>query len=66
MRPEDSYEAQRRLYERELKTMVDKRHRLVKLSERIDWKRFEEKFGATYCPDFPPPSEWILDTAGTE
>lgn len=31
--------------------MVDRGHRLVKLSQRIAWEGFEEKFGGIYCLD---------------
>jgi transposase, IS5 family len=51
MRPEDKKSGQLELFERPLNGMVNKSHPLVKLSEKLDWERFSEKFGASYCLD---------------
>lgn len=48
MRPEDKKTAQGLLFERELESLVRADHPLVKLSKQLNWKRFEEKFGALY------------------
>jgi IS5 family transposase len=42
---------QRDLFRIELTQIIDTSHALVKLAEVVDWDRFEEVFGATYCPD---------------
>lgn len=42
---------QRDLFRIELTQIIDSSHALVKLAEVVDWDRFEEVFGATYCPD---------------
>lgn len=39
------------LFRSELRQMIDLRHPLVKLAESIDWSRFDEQFGATYCEE---------------
>ncbi len=49
MRPEEKNTRQGQLFEVELSTLVRRDHKLVKLSERIDWSRFESKFGELYC-----------------
>lgn len=36
--------------------MIDPNHPLVKLSKAVDWKRLEEVFGETYCPDNGRPA----------
>ena len=36
--------------------MIDPSHPLVKLSKAVDWKRLEEVFGETYCPDNGRPA----------
>ena len=51
MRPKEPDNRQSELFEKRLEGMLRDDHRLVKLSKEIDWKRFEEKFGASYCPD---------------
>ena len=42
---------QRDLFRIELTQIIDTSHALVKLAEAVDWDRFEEVFGTTYCPD---------------
>lgn len=39
------------LFRSELRQIIDLRHAMVKLSESMNWERFEEAFGATYCED---------------
>lgn len=54
--PTDNPEAtQHDLFRSELRQMIDLRHPLVKLAERIDWSRFDEQFGATYCEEHGRP-----------
>ena len=36
--------------------MINTGHPLVKLSKAVDWKRLEEVFGETYCPDNGRPA----------
>jgi len=55
MLPKPADHRQSEMFERRLETMISLDHRLVKLSKRIDWKRFEEKFGTTYCADTGRP-----------
>lgn len=56
MRPEDKQRAQGEFFERELETLVRPNHPLVKLSKQINWQRFDEKFGATYCANNGRPA----------
>lgn len=44
-------DAQLDLFRPELVQFINPRHELVKLADEIDWQRFEDLFGATYCPD---------------
>ena len=44
------------LFRVELEKIIDRRHGLVKLSEVVDWKQFEETFGEKYCPDNGRPA----------
>jgi IS5 family transposase len=44
-------DAQLDLFRPELIQFINPRHELVKLADEIDWERFEDLFGATYCPD---------------
>ena len=37
-----------------LETLIDTRHVLVKLSELIDWERFDTRWGETFCEDGRP------------
>lgn len=39
------------LFRSELQQIIDLRHPMVRLSESINWSRFEEQFGKTYCED---------------
>lgn len=50
MEPQKKNQSQGELFERELEGLVRENHPLVKLSERIEWSRFEKKFGAHYDP----------------
>lgn len=51
MKPERDPHSQGKLFEKELKEIIDLKHPLAQLSDSINWKRFEEKFGETYCPN---------------
>lgn len=51
MKPETKKDGQLKLFEQRLDQLVNKNHKLIKLSERVDWKRFEDKFGELYCAD---------------
>jgi IS5 family transposase len=44
-------DAQLDLFRPELIQFINPKHALVKLANEIEWKRFEDLFGATYCPD---------------
>jgi len=39
------------LFKNELRQIINLQHPTVKLSESIDWSRFEDQFGKTYCED---------------
>lgn len=51
MKPKIPDLSQGKLFEVELRTLIRADHDLVKLSDRIDWQRFESRFGGLYCPD---------------
>ena len=42
------------LFRHRLETLIDTRHELVKLSELIDWERFDARWGETFCEDGRP------------
>jgi transposase, IS5 family len=44
------------LFRSELVKMINPGHPLVKLSKVVEWKRFEEVFGESYCPDNGRPA----------
>lgn len=44
-------ERQGDLFRVELTSVIDMEHALVKLANAVDWDRFEEVFGETYCAD---------------
>ena len=44
-------EPQGDLFRVELTNVIDMEHALVKLANGVEWDRFEEVFGETYCPD---------------
>lgn len=44
------------LFRSELANMINPGHPLVKLSKVVDWKRLEDVFGETYCPDNGRPA----------
>ena len=48
--------SQRELFRVELIQIIDMGHGLVKLAKVVDWDRFEEVFGKTYCPDNGRPA----------
>jgi transposase, IS5 family len=58
MKPKKSAhkERQKDLFRVELVQIIDHGHRLVKLANVVDWDRFEELFGSTYCPDNGRPA----------
>ena len=47
---------QKEFFRAELMQIVDPGHSLVKLANVVDWDRFEEAFGSTYCPDNGRPA----------
>ena len=47
--PSDNNQAE--LFRSELKQILAMNHRMVKLAHQVDWARFDEAFGQTYCPD---------------
>ncbi len=47
---------QRELFRVELIQIIDPGHSLAKLANVVDWDRFEEVFGSTYCPDNGRPA----------
>lgn len=38
------------LFRHRLENLLDQRHELVRLAGILDWERFDETFGALYCP----------------
>ena len=42
------------LFRHRLENLIDTRHELVKLSELIDWDRFDTQWGETFCEDGRP------------
>ena len=44
------------LFRSELLNMINPGHPLVALSKTVDWKRLDEVFGETYCPDNGRPA----------
>jgi len=58
MKPRKSAHKKRQkdLFQVELTKIIDSGHSLVKLAKVIDWKRLEEVFGSTYCPDNGRPA----------
>ena len=58
MKPRKSAHKKRQkdLFQVELTKIIDSTHSLVKLAKIIYWKRSEEVFGSTYCPDNGRPA----------
>jgi transposase, IS5 family len=52
------------LYRSGLSSMLDLRHRLVKLAHVVDWSGLEESFSVHYCADNGRPGEPIRLMAG--
>lgn len=46
-----SHDPQGDLFKTELVRIIDMSHSLVRLGHEVDWGRFEEVFGQTYCED---------------
>jgi IS5 family transposase len=44
--------------------MIDMRHELVRLARLIDWKRFDEAFGALYAEKGRPGSKCSRSAEG--
>ena len=42
------------LFRHRLENLIDTRHELVKLTELIDWERFDTQWGETFCEDGRP------------
>ena len=55
MKPKQKDTRQGEIFERELETLVQADHRLVRLQKQIDWSRFEREFGAVYQPETGRP-----------
>ena len=53
MKPNNSAikDPQGRLFQIELKQMINPEHSLVKLATSVDWKAMDEEFGAMFCAD---------------
>lgn len=49
-------ETQRDLFRPLLAEIIDMKHPLVVLADKIDWREFETEFAAKYCPDNGRPS----------
>jgi IS5 family transposase len=47
---------QKNLFMMRLENLVDDRHELVILAGKVDWKKFEEKFGASFSDDMGRPA----------
>jgi transposase, IS5 family len=58
MKPKKSPQQNRQydLFRSELVNMINPIHPLVKLSRAVDWQRFEEVFGVSFCPDNGRPA----------
>jgi IS5 family transposase len=58
MKPKRSpqHSNQHDLFRSALSSMINPGHPLVKLSKAVDWKRLDEVFGKTYCPDNGRPA----------
>jgi len=58
MKPKKSPQqnSQHDLFRSELVNMINPGHPLVKISKAVDWKKFEEVFGASYCPNNGRPA----------
>lgn len=46
-----SQDAQGDLFRSELKQILNPDHELIKLSHQVNWSRFDEAFGSSYCED---------------
>jgi IS5 family transposase len=50
MLPKKSGDKQNRLFQNRLENIIDTGHKLVSLSDQIDWRFLENKFGEVYIP----------------
>jgi IS5 family transposase len=59
MKPKKSpnQDPQSSLFQVELTQIIDSRHPLVKLAEKIDWERFERELGAHFSPTTGAPAK---------
>lgn len=51
MKPKTTEDPQNRIFQMRLENMINMEHELVLLSEKINWKAFEKKFGEVYIQD---------------
>jgi transposase, IS5 family len=55
MKPKKNQTDQGELFSVELLDFIDPRHKLIELSKKIDWERFEVKFDSYYSPSTGSP-----------
>lgn len=55
MRPKTGEERQNRIFQMRLENMINMEHELLLLSEKINWKVSEKKFGEVYIQDVERP-----------
>lgn len=55
MKPKTTEDPQNRIFQMRLENMINMEHELVLLSEKINWKAFEKKFGEVYIQDVGRP-----------
>ena len=51
-----SHDPQGDLFKTELVRIIDLNHSLVRLGNEVEWERFEEAFGKTYCENNGRPA----------
>jgi IS5 family transposase len=58
MKPRTSPDAgQLQLFQAQLEQLLNHRHPLVILADKIDWRRLETAFADCYCPDVGAPAK---------
>ncbi len=63
---DDRQQLQKGLFELYLEDMINLRHPLVRMAERIDWQQCEAQFGPYWCPDNGRPGHPIRLHAGLQ
>ncbi len=48
---------QRDLFKTNLECMLNHNESLFRLTQKIDWKKFDTEFGELYCPDNDHPAK---------